>query len=453
MNAMVRAGLLVMLGVLMAAAFASAIDSDLSWQRALGDHVLRQHALPTTLGAATFTTPDARWIPHEWIFSTLWALTQRAGSDAAFRTGCALVAFSAVWIDALRVRTATPRAQAIALTLAVVGMLPSFGLRAQIIGWPLLALVLLALERGPRMTWWAVPIAVVWDNLHASGLIVPAIVLVHGFGRSLTERRPAAVLSTLVLAAATALASVATPFGFAYLTFAVAWSINPATTLITEWQPASLRTLPISISAFMIIGLLVAGELRGVRLSWSQRFLTLYFFAAALLHTRNIPLFCIVAGPWAAAALAKILPRESPAAAPMSRSDRGLIVLAAIGAVVLAVVGSKMSKADPQDPAPAVAKLVAGHRAARVACEDFSWCSRFAGNPKIRVLLDGRVDAYPDGVLAEYRKMASGDSAGVFVRWRIDAVLARRDGPLARSLNVRQWRRVLGGATQLFVRV
>ncbi len=453
MNAMTRAALLVLLGLLAADASITGLDSDLWWQHALGEFVLLHHTLPATLGPATFAAPDARWLPHEWIFATLWALAQRANLEPVFRFGCVLAAFAALSIDAIRARTAAPAANTIALTLVVIGMLPSLGIRAQVLAWPLLALVLLALESGPRKAWWVIPLAVVWDNLHASGLIVPAIVLIHGIGVALTQRRPTVLLSTLGLAAATVLASAATPFGFAYAQFAAAWSVNPATSFITEWQPVSRAALLMFIGPFIIFGLLALGELRGTRLTWPQRLLTLAFFCAALLHTRNIPLFCIVAGPWAAFALSAMLPREAPRPARAPSSDSGLLVLGAIGAFCLAVTGARVAKPPPDDPSRAIALLATTHRAVRVACEDFSMCSRFAATPNIRVFIDGRVDGYPERVIADYRRILSGDTTRVFARWNVDAVLAQRDSSLARSLRGPHWQRVCDGATQLFVRV
>jgi hypothetical protein len=443
----------VLLGLLAADARITGLDGDLWWQRALGEFVLQHHALPQTLGPATFAAPDARWLPHEGVFATLWALAARADMATIFRFGCVLVAFAALTIGAVRARSAAPAANTIALTLIVVGLLPSFGMRAQIVAWPLLALVMLALETGPRAAWWTVVLAVVWDNLHASGLIVPAIVLVYGLGRALTERRWAVAGSTLALAAATGLASVATPFGFGYARFAAEWSLNPATSFITEWQPISRSALLMFIGPFCIFGLVLIGELRGTRLSWSKRFVALAFFGAALLHTRNIPLFCIVAGPWAAVALDAMLPREAPQPARSPRSDAGLLVLAAVGAFLLSVAGERVTKPAADDPSSAVARIIGGHRVLRVACEDFSTCSRFAGTPNVRVFIDGRVDGYPERVIADYRRILSGDTERVFERWKVDAVLAQRDSSLARSLREPHWRRVMSGGTQLYLRV
>jgi hypothetical protein len=453
MNAVSRAALLVLLGLLAADVSITGLDGDLWWQRALGEFILAHHALPQTLGPATFAAPDSRWLPHEWVFATLWALAARADAATVFRFGCVLVAGAALAIDALRARGAAPAANTIALTLVVVGMLPSFGVRAQIVAWPLLALVLLALETGPRAAWWTIGLAIVWDNLHASGLIVPALVLVYSLGRALTQRRWSIVAWGLALAAATGLASAVTPFGFGYARFAAEWSVNPATSIITEWQPISRSALLMFIGPFALFALILVGELRGARLSWSQRFVGLALFGAALLHTRNIPLFCIAAGPWAAHALSALLPRESAAPARSPRSDAGLLVVAAIGACLLAVAGDRVTKPPADDPSAAVARLAASRRALRVACEDFSTCSRFAATPNVRVFIDGRVDGYPASVVADYRRILAGDTARVLERWDVDAVLVQRDSSLARSLRRPHWQRVMGGGTQLYLRV
>jgi hypothetical protein len=267
------------------------------------------------------------------------------------------------------------------------------------------------------------------------------------------ERRRAALASTLALTAATTLASAATPLGFAYFAFAANWALNPATNLIGEWQSVSRSSAQLYIAPGIIFALLIAGQLRGLCLSLPQKLLTLATLAIALQHERNIALFCIVAGPWSAAALSTF--RPFVAAQPMrtSLSDRCLVALGAVGAILVTIVGGGVSRARTDGSSLAVAQLIASHRGTRVACEDFSWCSLFPAGAHIRVFMDGRVDGYPDRVLADYRRIVAGDSAPALDRWKVDAVLASRNSPLARSLRAPRWQRIRGGQTQVFVRI
>jgi hypothetical protein len=451
-NPAVVSGLVVAAGIFVAAALSyGGGDGDLWWQRQLGEAILQFHALPTTLGPATFSAPDARWIPHEWVFALVWAAAKRAGAQTVFAVGCAALATLTLVVEMVRPITATPRARAIVLVVTAFALSPSYGLRAQVVGWPCLALVMLALERGPRRAWLVVPITMVWCNLHASGLVVPVIVAVHGLGRLLETRRASALASSLALAAACALASLATPFGPAFPRFVVAWSTNPATGLIYEWLPASPDKILILAGVLVLAALLVAGEIRGARLSWSQRLLALGLFAATMLHIRNLALFSIVTAPWAATALTALLPKRIAAKRYTWRADGGLVAVAICAAVGLIAVRQSLP-AGSGAPAPAVAELTALHAPLRVACEDFSWCSRFADDTRVRVLLDGRTDAYPATVFADYRRILDGDALPVFARWQIDAAIVHADSRLARALRAAKWRLLRRDEPQVYVR-
>jgi hypothetical protein len=426
-------------------------DGDLWWQRQLGDAILRTHALPSTLGAATFSAPDAEWIPHEWIFSTLWALANHLGARAFFAIGCAGVAVCALIVETLRMPDASPRARTFTLILIAGGLMPSFGLRAQILAWPLLALVMLALEAGPRRAWFALPVTIVWYNLHASALMVPCIIIVHGIGRAIDRRRPDALVGALALAGACTLASLATPFGSALPRFVIAWSSNPATNLIYEWAAVAPDKVLIVAGVLVIAAVIVGGEFRGARLSWSQRLVGLALFGATMLHIRNLGPFCIVAGPWAARALMVLMPQIAAAPWRGWRSDGGLVATA-FGAALAIVVMRAILPTDMGLAAPAIARLAALHAPLRVACEDFSWCSRFAADPQVRVLIDGRTDAYPATVFADYRRMLRGDALPIFARWNIDAAVVHAQGPLAKTLRAAGWRLLRSREPQVYLR-
>ncbi len=451
MNPAILSALALVAAMFVAGALGYGGDGDLDWQRQLGEAVLRTHALPATLGPATFSAPTARWIPHEWIFAALWAAANRCGAGIVFALGCAVVALLTLVVEAVRSRSSAPWSRMLMLAIVAIGLMPSFGLRAQVLGWPLLALIMLALEAGPRRAWLALPLAAVWFNLHASALVAPCIVLAFGIGTAIEARRPALLWSPLALAGACALASLATPFGIALPRFIVAWSANPATGLIMEWLPAAPDKITILAGVLVIAGLLVAGELRGARLSWPQRLLALGLLAATLLHIRNLGLFCIVAGPWTAAALDVLLPRKMMLAARSWRTDGGLAALAFAAAIALVVLRVRIPIA-PGTVEPAAADLMALHVPLRVACEDFSWCSRFAGDAQVRVLLDGRTDAYPDTVFNDYRRLLHGDALAVLTRWHVDAAVVHAGRPLARALAAAGWKQLRRSEPQVYLR-
>jgi HAMP domain-containing protein len=450
------AGRILLTSLFIVSAFLYHDNGDLQWQRALGEGVIHNHALPTVLGTATFSAPDARWIPHEWLFATVWALASDHASVAVFvfRIGCAAIAGLMLALTALRSRGAAPFDRTFVLAAVAIGVLPSFGLRAQILAWPLIALLMLALERGGRAAWFAVPIAALWFNLHASALVVPVIVVLDGIGRALDSRRIANIVSPLLIAAACTFTSLATPFGFALPAFTLRWAMNPATSLIAEWQPAALKIWPILVGTLVIATLLLLGELRGAHLKWSQRLLALVLLIAACTHVRNIALFCIVAGPWAAYSMSAILSRPVIVRSESRRTHIELAGIALIASVVLVFFAARTNTEATErrsDLSQAVAQLVARHEPLRVACEDFSWCSRFSGDRAITVLIDGRTDAYPPAVFADYRLLMNGDVRPVLDRWRLDAVIAHRESALAHAMRKAGWTTLRRGEPQVFL--
>ncbi len=165
------------------------IDWDLWWQRILGDAVLSGHGLPNRLGAETFTAPGAAWTPQEWLFSTLYALAHRAGADALFGFAVGAVAALALAVVArtVAVRGGGALAQCCALPAVTLAMFGGLAVRAQTVAWLPFALVVHALAK--RKPWLAVPATVLWCNVHASGVLAPALVAVWCAGTTLDARR------------------------------------------------------------------------------------------------------------------------------------------------------------------------------------------------------------------------------------------------------------------------
>ena len=67
-------------------------------------------------------------------------------------------------------------ATGIGVAFAGFSMVESYGVRAQVLAWPLAAaLVYLLRCASPRLQWFAVPLVALWANLHASAMLAPVI--------------------------------------------------------------------------------------------------------------------------------------------------------------------------------------------------------------------------------------------------------------------------------------
>ncbi|HZO95171.1 MAG TPA: hypothetical protein VFB22_15605 [Candidatus Baltobacteraceae bacterium] len=428
------------------------IDWDLSWQRLLGEHVLHAHRLPSRIGAETFTAPNAPWTPQEWLFSTLYALAHRAHADVAFGLAIGAVAALALAVVArtVAVRGGGTIAQCTALPAVTLAMFGGLAVRAQTVAWLPFALVAHALAK--RKPFWAVPATIAWCNVHASGVLAPALVGVWAAGRTLESRRfDREVCRAWLATIACGLATLATPLGIGLPKYALMLSTSPIRADIGEWLSAiAYPMLQFWFVAVPLVAVLIAACATR-RVPWPDRFVAAMLFAMAVMAVRNIPQLTIAVAPMATALFAR--PRErtdvaraalAPAGAREIRlGARVRFAVTAIGAACVfaatlhgAVNGAFGPVGVPRLPSQALARLEAAPGTHRLLCGDFGWCSGVLGAPRVRVFLDGRCDPYPPSVWKDYETVV-----GVRPGWRtvlarrgVDAIVVERGKKLARAL-------------------
>jgi hypothetical protein len=415
-------------------------DGDLWWQRALGAEVLRTHAIPRVLGPSTYTAPQAPWIPHEWLFGTALAWCASHGLDLEFRLALAACAAAAVVLVALRAMAlGAGRIAGWAAAFGGIALLESFGVRAQVAAWPLLALFLLLAERTGRARLWAIPVVALWANVHASVVLAPVIA-----GCMLLPDRGVAPRGRLIFFGAVLLAMLCTPFGVALPLFVLRWSLDPDTAYLVEWARTSVRDWPVLAGA-VVPALILLADARTRRLTWAQRAIALLSFVALVLHARNVAPAAIIIVPYAAVIVAALV--GAGRSRPWSPSDSGLLALAAAGAVLIVALEIRLPPAR-YAARDAVAAVRAMPGAQRVYCENFSWCSLFAGDPRERVFLDGRTDAYPHAVFAAWARAraAAPGWEPLLAERGTTVILAGTGGVLARAASrTRRWRAAFAG--------
>jgi len=368
-------------------------DGDLWWQRVLGESILRTHMIPHVLGPSTYTAPGAPWVAQEWVFSVAYAWCSAHAVPLLFQLAVAACAVATVVLIAVRADAlGGARFAGLAAVIGGAALIDSFGVRDQVVAWPLFAVFLLLFERRDRTRFLAIPVVIVWANLHASVMLAPfigAIALVD-LRRSLGER--------VAFFAGCALATLCTPFGIALPEMALRWSLDPDANDITEWARPQFADWPFIVGGVLPAIALLA-DVRARVLDWTRRAIAFFAFAAMVAHARNIATGAIVIIPYAAAVIAAFA--RPLAARRWTRSDTGLVAIAAAGAVIVAIRAAHA----PVPWYPASAEIAATRQIAgpqRVYCEDFSWCSLFAGDDAVRVFLDGRTDAYPHSVFAAW---------------------------------------------------
>ena len=433
-------------------------DGDLAWQRWLGEQILTSGKLPTSLGAETFTAPGSPWLPQEWLFGILVAVAQRFALTPAFDLTVALCAVLALVLLARRatIAGASPLATTLCVLFAGIAMLDSFGVRAQVAGWPLLAIFVSLLECEASWLLCGAVVAV-WSNVHAGAVLAPVLAGAWSAGLALRDRAfsPAAVRAALV--AVTALfATAMNPFGFGLPAYAVGLLRSPIKGFIREWQPTSFGDASFVWGALpLLAGVAVWALIDGRRAP--QRLCAVGAGVALLgAAARNIPIFALIAAPYAAVGFTRMV-RRSGVVSGVARPR--LAVAAALCITLLASVTATRLWQMPKARAGStdlIAQLAATAGPHRLLCQDYAWCGAAVGAPRIRVFLDGRADPYPLRVWDDAFRVAH-RAAGwqqALRDYRVDAIIASRDTRLGAALRSSDWWRTAGssGAFELFVR-
>jgi len=447
----------LVIGIFAARFFATAItypagDGDLGWQRHLGLQILRDHRIPGELGTDTFTAPFHPWIAHEWLFSIGAALARPGPPWWVFAGLCAAAAAATLIVaarDAQR-RGASPRAIALCTALAGVALFASFGVRVQVLAWPLAALFLLLLDLDGAWAYAAIVVTGIWSNVHASALLAPVAVVAAACGTWLDEREwNHRVRRAFVMAAGCAVAVCCNPFGLGLPRYAFGLMGSDFKRYITEWQPTSLWEPTFAFGALPLL-LIVLTFLAGGQRHSRREFCVLVPFAYLLFAAaRNIALFGIVALPLAACALTRNVAWFAHTESVPDRRTRhfeGFVLPGFSAALAVIVAFMLVHTRDPADDglgARAFAALRAVPGEHRLLCADFAWCGQAVGAPHIAVFLDGRADPYPNAVWSDFVTIA-----GLHARWHaeldardVDAVLVAVDAPLDQALAVTHgWR-------------
>ena len=262
--------------------------------------------------------------------------------------------------------------------------------------WLAAAALLVVLERAPgRRVFWAIPIAFVWCNLSAQGIVAPLIVALVALGTMLDEGYDAPTARRLWLVAlGCAVATVLTPAGFEFVA---------AAPLAARLDRNLLEILPLAPNALAPVGYRTAFfaiVVGGAALGLSQRRAVDGLLLAAgivltLLDGAFLPVLGIIAAPILAGNLARMLPQFAAAAQPRERKAGVGVAIFAIAAVALAIginLRANVALAERAAPQDLIERLAADGRPHSLFCSALEWCDYAIGASTVHAWMDGRVE-------------------------------------------------------------
>jgi len=304
-----------------------------SWLSFVDGRLIARHGLPH-VDTLTSWTLGRHWIDQQWLAHlVLYEVVQRGGVRAAVVLGLVcVVAALAVTAVCARSAGAGPRWVAPALLLGVLAAPWLAQLRAQSFALVLFAavyaLVVHDARRPGRRVFWALPLLVLWANLHGSVALGAGLTALYGL---LLCRRRDSRARGLLLALASPLCLLASPYGLQLVGYYRLMLLHPPfAKYIQEWQPASFSATNaiFFVSAFVVVALWGAHRRA---LTPFERWALPLVLTGALLAVRN--------AVWFELAAVVALPRLLDAALP-ARGDlppRALRLNARIGIVATVV--------------------------------------------------------------------------------------------------------------------
>jgi hypothetical protein len=384
--------------VLAVSALLARVGADAGWLAALGHVITARGSVPAGVPFAFASTghwPNAL-VASELIFGGLESSLGDRGLMLA-QLVCVAGAMAILARDGARER-AEPIGIAAALLLVGLGALPSLAIaRVQMFSlvlFPALAALLRAETRAPsRRIWLAVPLLVVWSNLHGAALLGAGMLLLY----LAIERGRREPLLAAAVALSGLLALCATPAGLR----TVEYYGGVLTNLAAQrgegmWGPVSLSS-PLDV-VMVLAGLLLAYRAWRARPRLWEALMCLVLIGLTVKAARD--------GVWLLFFLAVPAAREL---AP-TRSLRALAPLAAIGASMLLAIalvrGPVPSGASPSLLSGAIA---AAHGSPVLADGTIDEQVALAGG---RIWAGNPIDAFSRSVQADYLNWLDGERSG-----------------------------------------
>ncbi len=411
-------------------------DSDLFWHVATGRPTLDLVLLRTD--AFSWTVAGAPVLTDQWLGDAVLAAAQAVGDwrgVLALRVLAVAVLVTIVVDTAMTARPGRP-------IVAVAAAVPAIALsrfawtdRPELLGLVCFALLVRWLRGGDRELLLAIPLLLVWTQLHGSYALGLALVLASCAARAMTEPRDRWRFAPI--AAAAVVATLIGPSGLASWTSSGGHFLAPPRFIEEEGVPDTSTLAGVLFVG--TLGIVIATALLARR-RVSLRDLPLLVPVAfvALTAARHTPLLAVAAVPFLAERFPDPLARWRTETSAAWHGRVG-VMLAAIAVLVLSIGLANGRVDESRYPRGALAAIVGGAGLFN-RYEWGGWLIYAA--PQTPVFIDGRLFPYVPKVLDDYRAIlgAHPDWEAVADRWGVREMLVRPGDPIAVRAPERGWR-------------
>jgi hypothetical protein len=327
--------------------------------------------------AITLLALGEPWLDQQWLSQLAWYGVEQAGTLAGVALFDVLLVAGAYAsaLAAARMLGASARA-AVLVALPCLVMAPwSWQVRAQTFALPLFVWTLFLaaqhVRKPSRRIWLAVPLLLVWANLHGSVLLGATMVILAAlWAAAATPHRWTALPGAAVFAVVAAVAALTTPYGLDIVDYYRLLLFDPPFgDYVVEWGRTKLEPITAVFFAVAALGaVLVVWKRR--RLAWFDIAVLVILFVGALQAVRGIA--------WFALGVAVLLPNaldgvfRSPAVVKYPRVNLAIAgISAAAAAVAIGVIAAKPSDwFEARWPSGAITAVEAAGPEARVFPSD-----------------------------------------------------------------------------------
>ena len=439
-----------------------AIDPDLWWHLRTGQLTLQNHAV-FRVDPFSFTRAGQSWINHEWLSDVLmFGLYRFSGLGGLVVAFAFLIA--AAYLLTFRRCAGQRYVASIATIWAAIASRPVWGVRPQVLSLFLASLLLVlydaSLSRSRRL-WWAVPLMLLWVNLHAGYALGIALLVLFVLGdvaevvtgsESWTRAAPRLRIMASVIAACIAVVPL-NPYGTKLYWYPVATLRSVSMqSKITEWFSPNFHDPQYLPLALLMLASIVALAVSPRLLRPGELLLLLVVSFLTLLSVRHVGVYALIAAPILSKLLDDVVSggRRRQSLSPKLAAFINVAVLALFGTFVALHIRTVVEH-QPQAEAGAFPIRAVGflteQRPPGPILNDYDWGGYLIWRlyPEYRVFIDGRADVYGDSLMKDFGDANSltGDWRSVLDRWKIRTVILRTDSPLVTALRTsRDWKQL-----------